>query len=201
MILKITTKAYALRTGDRKISVAVLSKKDRDAKKLTIKQKKDAKKNWETGQKYLGYRRFGSTVKQDVTRSARKQPETCSSKFCFRSVIRQCNSFSETERSTIFQYFWKMKWCQKKFYVCNLIECVSTKRKYFLMKSGNKKVQVCIKMFLNTLGIKEKMLRCWLNSKMDFGFFENPDDVEQRKVKKRQQGEVQRVSEAKKLSA
>lgn len=44
-------------------------------------------------------------------------------------------------------------------------------------------------MFLNTLGIKVKMVRCWLNSKLEFGFFENPDDVEQRKVKKRQEGD------------
>lgn len=166
-----------------------LSKEDKAAKKLTIKQKNDAKKNRETGQGYLGYRRFGSTVKQDVTRSARKQLDTCSSKFCNRSAVRNCNLFSATERSSIFQYFWKMKWCQKKFYVCNLIESEFSKRKYYLMKSDNKKVQVCRRMFLNTLGIKEKMIRCWLSSKMEFGFFENPDDVEQRKVKKRQQGE------------
>lgn len=57
------------------------------------------------------------------------------------------------------------------------------------MNSNNKKIRVCRKMFLNTLGIKEKMVRCWLTSKIEFGFFENPDDVEQRKVEKRQQSE------------
>lgn len=67
-----------------------------------------------------------------------------------------------------------------------------------IMKSDNKKFQVCRKMFLNTLGIKEKMVRCWLNSKIEFGFFENPEDVEQRKTKRRQQSEKYKEYERRK---
>lgn len=168
-----------------------LSKEARIAKKQLIKRKNDSKKNRETGQDYLGYRRFGSTIKQDVNRSARQQLDTCSSKFCQRSAVRHCNSFSQTERTSIFQYFWKMNWSQKKFFVCNLIESNSSKKKtYYLTKSDNKKLQVCRNMFLNTFGIKAKMVRGWLNSRIEFGFFENPNDVQQRKVEKMQQSET-----------
>lgn len=175
-------------------------------KKLIGSKKKGAKKNRETGKEYLGYRRIGSKVKQDSEKPARKMETACSSKFCRKN----CKTFSDEERSIIFTKFWKMNWSQKKFYACNLIEVFPKKneipeksrsnqqREYFLMKSNNKMYQVCQLMFLNTLGLKEKMVGLWLRSKQDFGFFEHPDDVQERKNIKRREGKTYQENEKRK---
>lgn len=92
-----------------------------------------------------------------------------------------------------------MKWDQKKLYVGNLIEVYPKKtntnqttrrnnsRKYFLMKSNTKKLPVCQRMFLGTLGLNEKLVRNWLDSIQEFGMFENSDDIRERKADKMRQ--------------
>lgn len=185
-----------------------ISRNDPDKKLIRI-QKKNAKKNRETGKSYLGYRRNGNTVKQDVERGARIQRMTCLSNLCRRSALKHCNLFSENERQTIFNLFWQMSWMQKRMYVCNLVKFISKKsgtstrrshsREYFLIKSDNKEYRVCQKMFFNTLGLNEKMVRIWLKSKLSFGFFEHPDDVKAKILMKRRQGEKYQENQDRKL--
>ncbi len=173
---------------------------EKDEKKIIRAQKKMARKNREIGKQYWGYGSDGTKIKQNVIRAERKQSPTCKSKYCTRSSLRHCSIFSDEERSMVFDRFWKMNWSQKKAYVCNLVKieakgtssAVKSRRsqtaKYFLMKANNREYQVCRKMFLSTLGIKEKMLRCWVNSKLDFGMFEHPDDIQERKMIKFREG-------------
>lgn len=173
---------------------------EKDEKKIIRAQKKMAKKNRETGKQYWGYSRQGSKIKQDVIRAERKQSPTCTSKYCIRSSLRHCSLFSKDERSIVFERFWKMNWSQKKAYVCNLVKidvkktntAVKSRRShtptYFLMKANGREYQVCRNMFLSTLGIKEKMMRYWVNSKLDFGMFEHPDDIQEKKMIKFREG-------------
>lgn len=171
---------------------------EKDEKKIIRIEKKKARKNREIGKQYWGYRRHDSKIKQDVIRAERRQSPTCKSKYCIRSTLRHCSLFSEEERSMLFERFWKMNWNQKKAYVCNLIKVDANKtnpaaksrrsRTYFLMKTNSREYQVCRKMFLSTLGIKEKMMRYWVNSKLDFGMFEHPDEIQERKMIKFREG-------------
>ncbi|KAJ4427195.1 hypothetical protein ANN_24812 [Periplaneta americana] len=79
------------------------------------------------------------------------------------------NKFKATKRRHIFQAFWKtMTWEQRTVYVSNLVDFTPTKRSgstnsesrrkrtfVYNLKVDEKKIQVCKKMFLCTLGIKE----------------------------------------------
>lgn len=116
---------------------------------------------------------MASKVAQTTNRPARHQGPHCISSFCVKSSRRQCNLFNERERKELFDQFWQMNWIQKQMYICQLIETTSTKERnadekfsrrkysmeYFLIRANGKRLQVCHKMFLNTFGLKEKMVR------------------------------------------
>lgn len=51
---------------------------------------------------------------------------------------------------------------------------------YHLMVRDNKKVQVCKKMFLNTLVLKEQMTRTWFDQKKSFGTMKSPMVIKKR---------------------
>lgn len=109
-------------------------------------------------------------------RCSRKLEPTCSSKKCKNSKNKFCSEFDEMTRKSIFIHFWgKLNWDTRKLYVANLIDKVPTKRSttgdqpasrsltyvYHLKTLGNLRKQVCKKMFLNTLGLKNCMVDDW----------------------------------------
>ena len=90
------------------------------------------------------------------------------------SKSRQCGSFSEEERETIFNNVWKeMKWDGRKGYVRGLVD-VPTSRgrtdadhsrknttfRYHLKRDGERKV-VCKSMFLSTTGLGRWSVQQW----------------------------------------
>lgn len=93
-----------------------------------------------------------------------------------------------------------MSWIQKEMYVCQLVNDTSIKerkidtnlsrrkcsKEYFLFAADETRVRVCSKMFLNTFGLKEKMVRVWLKRKGKYGLRENPITIRKRKNIKRQ---------------
>lgn len=99
-----------------------------------------------------------------------------------------------------------MSWPQKHMYICQLVELndpkqrragkpVSRRRmnsnKFFMITEQDKRIQVCRKMFLNTFGLKEKMVRSWAkNRKKKFGLYENPSVIQNRKKVAREQSET-----------
>ncbi|XP_069673203.1 uncharacterized protein [Periplaneta americana] len=133
------------------------------------------------GEAYVGYKRLKTgKVKHDTPRDARKLGASCNSKMCQKSKFRQCNAIGNAERQEIFDTFWKkMTWDQRKQYVNGLVDVTPTKRPgkntgesrrkgtlLYHFRVGNEKLQVCKKLFLNTLGIKDWSVRYWLeNSK------------------------------------
>lgn len=136
-----------------------------------------------SGQSYLGFRQAKLNSKQkwvqDVPKSERKMGPPCKSDYCSRSATRFCTSFSEARRSDIFQKFWnEFDWRAKRSYVRELVRTVAPKRrrvkdapsrkgdsKLYHLLHDEKKRAVCRVMFLNTLGVKEAMVRCWLSAK------------------------------------
>lgn len=134
------------------------------------------------GKAYVGYRRTKEgKVKQDVQREERKQGATCKSKMCEKSKLRECNIIKEEERKAIFREFWEeMSWDQRRVYITGLVDSILRKRPssgesrrkgtlvYHLQVNGTRK-QVCKKMFLNTLGIKDWTVRYWKEQSSDKG--------------------------------
>lgn len=137
-----------------------------------------------TGQSYYGFRTQTEGDKkswiQDVFKSERKIGPSCKSEFCAKSNLRYCKKLTDDDRLTIFQNFWQLEWSQKKKFVRSLIDSVPAKRrrsshkgptsrkgdsKLYHLIYNSEKVQVCRVTFLNTLGIKEAMVRCWLVTK------------------------------------
>lgn len=134
-----------------------------------------------TGQCYFGFRTTIAGEKkswvQDVLKSERKLGPSCKSEFCAKSNTRHCKKLSDSDRCQIFRHFWRLEWKEKKKFVKSLIDSVPAKRrrtshkgdlsrkgdsKCYHLNLNSEKVQVCRVTFLNTLGIKEAMVRCWL---------------------------------------
>lgn len=138
-----------------------------------------------TGQSYYGFRTQTEADKtkyiQDVPKSERKLGPICNSEICANNTARYCSKLTDTDREAIFTHFWRLDWEEKKEFVKSLIHIVPTKRRrtthkdaksrkgdsklYNLVFNGEK-IPVCRVTFLNTLGIKEAMVRCWLTSEM-----------------------------------
>ncbi|KAH9641043.1 hypothetical protein HF086_006323, partial [Spodoptera exigua] len=154
-----------------------MSKKKHEARLRTEKRIQEKRKRM-TGQSYFGFRtqREGNKNKwiQDVQKSERRLGPSCKSEFCSRSSRRHCKKFTESDRMEIFQSFWKLEWEEKKNYVRSLIDFVPIKRRRVSLKNlqcrkeqskdyflhyNSENLQVCRIMFLNTLGIKEAMVR------------------------------------------
>ncbi|CAG9812843.1 unnamed protein product [Phaedon cochleariae] len=105
-----------------------------------------------------------------VKRPARKLGVKCECK----SLGKSCNEVDEEKRNEIFDMFWKLSWENKKNYVRSLVKYEEKKRCYvqtdsrrkgtfhYNLQLKNKKINVCKKMFLNTLGVKERSVRDWV---------------------------------------
>ncbi|XP_028173679.1 adenylyltransferase and sulfurtransferase MOCS3 isoform X1 [Ostrinia furnacalis] len=136
------------------------------------------------GQSYYGFRSVRESDDkrkyfQDVLKSERKIGPPCSSEFCLKKP-RCCRQLDEGKRKEIFKYFWNdLDWKEKKNFVRSLVETVPPKRRrpkhkgevsrkvdsrVYHLKINSKRKVVCRTMFLNTLGIKEPTVRCWLSS-------------------------------------
>lgn len=146
-------------------------------------EKNKTKKLRMEGKKYDGYQRSKQgVVKRGISRPERKISVTCISQACKKSKNRHCSNFSEIERITIFNSFWRyMSWEEKRVYVTSNVEYVSKQRNsvgensrrsgtfnYFLRKKDNVKLRVCKKMFLGTIGLKEDMVQDWVK-KTEYG--------------------------------
>ena len=152
--------------------------KRRNKRALHERWKKNiTKKSRMTGEKYQGYQRSkNGIVTKGVPRPARQISVKCISEACKKMKNRRCSQFSDNERNTIFNNFWKqMNWDEKRVYVTSNIDYLSKNRNsvgensrrsrtfnYYLRKKDNTKLQVCKKMFLGTMGLKEDMVQDWV---------------------------------------
>uniref|UniRef100_A0A6P7GR70 Uncharacterized protein LOC114345767 isoform X3 n=1 Tax=Diabrotica virgifera virgifera TaxID=50390 RepID=A0A6P7GR70_DIAVI len=150
------------------------------------------------GEEYVGYTRSkDGTVKHDTKRNKRMLGPKCDSVFCKKAANRFCLRLSEEIRQTIFEKFWSMSWEQKRLYVLHMTTYTEKKRTYTKNPSRRKgtfqyylqiedgKHQVCKQTFLGTLGIKERMVRHWVNEGSMFGTQSSQDDKNKNKTKKK----------------
>ncbi|CAG9788155.1 unnamed protein product [Diatraea saccharalis] len=127
------------------------------------------------GKAYLGFRKAGSTVIQDIPRDERKIKPTCMSTVCANSKKRNCQYFTQEQRESIYQRFWGLTWGERKAFVCGYVTKIAKKtnttdgdsRRNFTLiynlNNGQQNYQVCRDMFLNTLGIGYRMVQSWVN--------------------------------------
>ncbi|XP_050510028.1 uncharacterized protein LOC126886911 [Diabrotica virgifera virgifera] len=150
------------------------------------------------GEEYVGYTRSkDGTVKHDTKRNKRMLGPICNSVFCKKAANRFCLRLSEEIRQTIFEKFWSMSWEQKRLYVLHMTTYTEKKRTYTKNPSRRKgtfqyylqiedgKHQVCKQTFLGTLGIKERMVRHWVNEGSMFETQSSQDDKNKNKTKKK----------------
>ncbi|KAH9635147.1 hypothetical protein HF086_009487 [Spodoptera exigua] len=159
------------------------------------------------GEEYVGYRRDRKVTGQekfqvlhDVQRPARSIGSRCTSLFCSKSKLRGCSSLSDIERENIFGKFWKsMTWEQRKQYVVSHVSVCEKKQikvksnsrrsgsKQYFLSTSEGRTQVCLKTFLNTLGLKESTIRCWVD-RSEHGIAETTprpnDNNDERVIKK-----------------
>lgn len=141
------------------------------------------KKARERGEAYIGYSvraSGGKTGRRSYGRMPREQRSlgpACDSPFCERSTKRQCAQFTEEIRQNIFDRFWKiLGWDERKAFIIESVDIMQPKRRtcidekssrrgvtclYFLCIDGQR-YNICRRLFLNTLGIKEATVQYWL---------------------------------------
>ena len=125
------------------------------------------------GQPYIGHVKESGEV-QNKVKAGRKIKESCN---CALTDTRQCASFREDDRKSIFKKVWQdsTTWESRQTYISTLIDrrTVSRRRSaggmsrrnyslcYYLKKDGVRK-PVCKKMFLSTTGIGERSALNWI---------------------------------------
>ncbi|CAG9773409.1 unnamed protein product [Ceutorhynchus assimilis] len=151
-----------------------------EAETQRYKEEKDTRKRnkklREKGCKYKTLRKNKITGKYSYENEneERKLRPTCQSVLCKKAKNRFCNTFTPLDRKNIFSNFWEMSWDMRKVYVSSLVKTTTTRRpkednssrlltfEYYL-KKDTENLRICKKMFLNTLDLKEWMVRNWLN--------------------------------------
>lgn len=144
-------------------------------RKLPNKMRERNKKLRMEGKAYTGFKKNDRKITQDFPRNERKMKSTCNSPRCLTSSKILCSTFDEDSRLRIFNEFWgTMNWGERKVFVRSHVcrKPTATKSKedsrregtftYFL-NNGKERLQVCRKMFINTLDIGYKTVQEWVN--------------------------------------
>ena len=123
------------------------------------------------GQSYLGRKK-----NEFINIEERKMEGRCLAEACRKSSKLHCTEIDEGKREKIFKYFWgKLDWKERKIYVKSLVEVSDVKRRRteavqslrsaslccFLCVDG-RRLRVCQRMFLSTLGIKQWSVLKWV---------------------------------------
>lgn len=148
----------------------------------------------EKGKEYKGYKKQGNgQFLPIINRDKRIMLPKCNSNVCKTAKNRHCFEFDDRMRQKIFDKFWSLTWDMKKTYVSTLVTVKKTKRPTverskrtltfeYNLKNNKELRQVCKKTFLNTLGLKEFMVRNWcLNADSGMHVSTNDTDLPLRK--------------------
>lgn len=148
------------------------------------------------GEEYVGFKKEGTKFVQNDPKPARVMGPLCMSTRCFSGKAMYCSKLTEEVRSQIFKTYWKMSWQEKKMYVSSMVDKIPTTRKtkssnsrrsdtkIYYLKVNDKKERVCLKTFLETLGIKEWTVRYWLGEKTSNSNESEPGDEVVKEPKK-----------------
>lgn len=154
--------------------------------------------NREKGKSYFGKKKEEGKWKYNLLKQPRSLMVSCNCKLskCEKSIL-QCRRLQEDERQVIFKQFWEYTWPEKRVFVKGLVSVNQTARKrgqnedsrrtytnkFYL---GKGRLRVCKTMFLNTLGVKEWVIKKWAKSGLENKKHEGLPDTESHQVQKTQ---------------
>lgn len=133
------------------------------------------------GEASVGFKhtQVGESIKQqnNASKPEKHLGPACTSPWCAKTKSRHRDEFTDAQRHQIFDVFWKqMDRGQKKAYVTSLVDVHSLKPRnqnqgkpdtfIYYLKLGEKKVQVCRTMFLNTLAVGRRQVEGWMKSSL-----------------------------------
>lgn len=191
---------------DKDISQDILKPKRRKRHQVTEDdwEYKKAKILREQGKEYKGRIVIDGKVMGIVSRPERTMKEvTCK---CTGKTFH-CKTLTETERQKIFNDFWKLSWKERKIFIKTMTDVNVTQRsrdrkienlsrrkfsfKFHLYVNKSKKVRVCKKSLLATLGIGEWMVNNWLEGGgEDHVELTEEDETDERTENKRQSKKI-----------
>ncbi|CAH1980786.1 unnamed protein product [Acanthoscelides obtectus] len=138
----------------------------------------------ERGKRYFGRAKINGNWNYDIERQPKEIKERCACKTKQNGVLK-CQLVSNEKRKYIFEYFWTLKWGEKKMYVDNTVKScplarprdrkdAQTSRRsqtfIYYLKIKEEEIRVCRKMYLNTLGLGRMSVQKW---KQKLGSFDN----------------------------
>lgn len=109
-----------------------------------------------------------------------KEPCNCKFKNKDNSKLK-CGEFTNDQRHEVFKLHWDLDKSAKTKFITNYTNVTATSQKrtleilsrrnssieYYLL-ANNKRIRICKTMFLNTLGISDKIVRSLVSMKMSF---------------------------------
>uniref|UniRef100_A0A2H1WLH6 SFRICE_019922 n=1 Tax=Spodoptera frugiperda TaxID=7108 RepID=A0A2H1WLH6_SPOFR len=180
-------------------SVEWFPEREMEENKKNRKRRKGDQNNWKRmknkrqrmmGKEYIGFKKEGTKFVQNDPKPARVMGPLCMSTRCFGGKAMYCSKLTEEVRSEIFNNYWKMTWQEKKMYISSMVDKKPTCRrsngsnsrrsdtKIYYLKVNDKKERVCLKTFLETLGIKEWTVRYWLGDRTNMKERETTEVIE-----------------------
>ncbi|XP_030292040.1 uncharacterized protein LOC115592917 [Sparus aurata] len=143
------------------------------------------------GQSYQGRKNQEPVLKEE-----KQMGKPCQSAACQKSTKLHCREVEELKREKIFKYFWgKLDWKERKIFVKSSVEMCSVKRRrtgaeesrrstsiFCHLVVDGRRLRVCQRMFLSTLGIKQWSFLKWIGRRG-----ESPEKTERVRVRIEQQ--------------
>lgn len=135
--------------------------------------------NREMGKSYTGKKKENGVWRYDLPKEPRMLKVTCNCKLSRNKNSKlQCQLLNEDTRQKIFKQFWNYTWKEKKVFIKSHVWVHQTDRKrgekevsrrrfsnkFYL---GRDRLRVCKKMFLNTLGVNEWVIKKWIKSDLE----------------------------------
>lgn len=128
------------------------------------------KKNKLNGKEYYGKKKTNGGWSYNIQKPAKVLKFVCNCKLSSKNSKLKCKEVKEEERLKIFEEFWELSKNEKELYIKNYTKKMSTLRlrgtvtpsrrnssiQYYL-QTADDRVRVCKVLFLNTLGIGEKV--------------------------------------------
>lgn len=135
--------------------------------------------NREKGNSYKGKKKENGKWRYDLLKEAKSIKGICNCKLSQnKNSVLMCTKITEHERRQIFEEFWRYTWAEKKMFIRNHVNVKKTSRKRGLNEEsrrtysnefffGSSRMRICKTMFLNTLGVKEWVIKKWAKSGLD----------------------------------
>ncbi|XP_055956576.1 uncharacterized protein LOC130012503 [Patella vulgata] len=170
----------AIESAEESISADILKRAKKGSSDPAVWLKNNNQQLRMHGKPYMGLVHNDGHYKYAAKRSGKTlKPSSCTSKCKAPNPNKFCSKFTEDDRRSLFEAFWKMSWDQKEVYIVNLVKkcnvrdrtvCETEEKTYrkqttyhYHLIKNNDRLQVCKNMFLSTFALGEKMVYRWVD--------------------------------------